>query len=186
MFSSYLSDFQSVLSKTQASDSHNNVQDLDQTFENLIQSLNELKDRGGRVYLVGNGGSSGIASHAAVDFVNACGFQAQAITDNSMLTCMANDYGYEQVFAQPLRTLINKGDFLLAISSSGNSKNIINACEVAKEKGAEVLTFSGFKSENPLRKAGHTNIWLDAEHYGYVEIGHAFLIHYLTDNLPKK
>ena len=66
--------------------------------------------------MIGNGGSSGIVSHSMVDFINACGLNARAITDNSLLTCMANDYGYENVFKQPFSAMINEGDMLIAVS----------------------------------------------------------------------
>ena len=103
-----------------------------------------------------------------------------------MLTCIANDYGYENVFSQPLDTLIDENDVLIAVSSSGNSMNIVNACQKAKEKGAIVLSFSGFKSDNKLRTQGDYNFWLNDMHYGRVEIGHSLLIHYITDKIEKK
>lgn len=137
------------------------------------------------VYLIGNGGSSGIVSHAAIDFLNACGYRAHALSDNSLITCMANDYGYENVFTQPLKTLLEDGDILIAVSSSGNSANIHTAASYAKERNCTVITFSGFKTDNKLRKCGSYNIWLDSEHYGRVEIGHSLILHYLTDRLAQ-
>lgn len=184
MFSTYLQSFAKVLEQTKAS-TLNAELTLDQAFEELIKSFVERKQQQ-TVYLIGNGGSSGIVSHSAVDFVNACGYRAQALTDNSMLTCMANDYGYENVFAQPFKTLIQENDIVVAVSSSGTSKNIVNACKQAKEKGAFILTFSGFKAENDLRKLGDYNLWVDSLDYGQVEIGHALLLHYLTDQLSNQ
>jgi D-sedoheptulose 7-phosphate isomerase len=186
MFKEYLNSFNSVLTETQASVENEISVDLDEAFSQINALLKETRTNRRNVYLVGNGGSSGIVSHGAIDFLNACGFKAHAITDNSLLTCMANDYGYENVFAQPFRTLIEPNDVVIAISSSGNSINIINACKVAKDKGAKVISFSGFKSHNPLRSEGHFNLWLNSEHYGRVEIGHSLLLHYITDNLSIK
>lgn len=186
MFKDYLDLFNTVLSETKASINDDVSIDLDDSFKQINDLLIETRTNLRNVYLVGNGGSSGIVSHGAIDFLNACGFKAHAITDNSLLTCMANDYGYENVFAQPFRTLIEPNDVVIAISSSGNSINIINACKVAREKGAKVITFSGFKSHNPLRSEGNFNLWLNSEHYGRVEIGHSLLLHYITDNLSIK
>ncbi len=184
MFSTYLQSFTRVLEQTKASHLERTM-DLDQAFQKLVEEFVSRKKQQ-TVYLIGNGGSSGIVSHSAVDFVNACGYRAQALTDNSMLTCMANDYGYENVFAQPFKTLIQANDVVVAVSSSGTSKNIVNACKEAKQKGAFILTFSGFKTDNDLRQLGDYNLWVDSMDYGQVEIGHALLLHYLTDQLSNQ
>lgn len=186
MFQEYLNTFNSVLAETKATLANESEIDLDAAFKSINELLKTARLDKRSVYLVGNGGSSGIVSHGAIDFLNACGFKAHAITDNSLLTCMANDYGYENVFSQPFKTLIEPNDVVIAISSSGNSINIINACKMAKEKGANVISFSGFKSHNPLRSQGDFNLWLNSEHYGRVEIGHSLLLHYITDNLSIK
>jgi len=185
MFVEYLNKFQDILSKTVASSSEGSIV-LDDAFQEVIGKLKDIRSEERHVYLVGNGGSSGIVSHGAIDFLNACGFKAHALTDNSLLTCMANDYGYENVFSQPLKTLFSEGDALVAISSSGTSKNIVNACEEVKDKAGLIVTFSGFGDDNPLRKNGDYNFWLDSRNYGYVEIGHALLLHYVTDHLNSK
>ena len=100
-----------------------------------------------------------------------------------MTTCISNDYGYEHVYEKQLAQFIEKEDVLIAISSSGNSKNIINAATFAKNKGAHVITLSGFSENNRLRQIGDYNLWLNANDYGQVEIGHAFILHYFTDRL---
>lgn len=185
MFSQYLQSFNQVLANAKASLKDGSSLDLDECFAQIHQVLTETRNKGRRVYLVGNGGSSAIVSHAAIDFLNACGFKAHALTDNSMLTCLANDYGYEKVFSQALETLLDPNDVLIAVSSSGNSMNIVNACIMAHEKGAQVISFSGFKSSNKLRSHGDFNLWLDDDNYGRVEIGHSLLIHHITDQLAK-
>ncbi len=186
MFSTYLESFNSVLSKSSASRKDGSEFALDTCFQEVHNILLETKAAGRRVYLVGNGGSSAIVSHGAIDFLNACGFKAHALTDNSMLTCLANDYGYENVFSQALKTLLDPEDVLIAISSSGNSQNILNACAMAHEKNAHVISFSGFKPDNKLRNMGDFNFWLNDMHYGRVEIGHSLLLHYITDQLVSK
>lgn len=147
----------------------------------VMQLLRTAREGGSSVYLIGNGGSAGIASHAATDLVNVSKLRAQTIHDPSILTCMANDYGYENGFARILERFIRTGDVLIAISSSGESLNICNAVDVAKHKGGHVVTLSGFERQNPLRRKGALNVWLDSHDYGLVEIGHQFVLHNISD-----
>lgn len=147
----------------------------------VMQMLRLSRERGSSVYLVGNGGSAGIASHATTDFVNVAKLRAQTVHDPSLLTCMANDYGYENAFARILSQLASRDDVLVAISSSGKSPNIHNAVAAVRQKGGQVLTLSGFARDNPLRTMGDLNIWLDSRDYGFVEIGHQFILHNLAD-----
>lgn len=182
MISQYLDRFSASVKATVITDREGRELQHDEAYNNLEQLLLEKKATS-NMWLYGNGGSSGIISHAAVDFMNACGFKAMALTDNSLLTCQANDFGYENVFRQPLKTLLRSGDIALGVSSSGKSPNIVNASNYARENGAYVITYSGFKSDNPLRETGDINFWLPAQDYGIVEMGHAVLIHILTDML---
>ena len=113
--------------------------------EAIIKSLKQ----GGRVYLCGNGGSAADAQHIAGELVGRFererkGLAAVALTtDTSVITSISNDYGYENVYAKQVEALVRKGDILWAISTSGASANVIAAAELAKEKGACVLAFTG-------------------------------------------
>jgi len=147
-------------------------------FHSLL--LNVKKNQG-IAYLIGNGGSAGIASHFSIDFLNACQVPSNTLFDSNIMTCISNDYGYEHVFSTPLKTLITSRDLVIAISSSGNSSNIINAVEVAKSKSSKIITLSGFLSTNPLKKMGDLNFWLNVSDYGLVETGHFFLLHTIVD-----
>ena len=135
--------------------------------------------------MIGNCGSSGSISHASVDLLNSCKVKAFPVTDNSQLTCFASDFGFENVFSKPLETLLSEGDLLVAVSSSCNSKNMVNASKLAKSKKNTVISLTGFNQDNFLRQTGDLNFWLDSSSYGLVEIGHAFLLHYLTDRYCK-
>jgi len=105
--------------------------------------------QGGRVYLCGNGGSAADAQHIAGELVGRFerqrkGLAAVALTtDTSIITSVSNDYGYENVFARQVEALVGEGDVLWALSTSGSSKNVIAAAELAKKKGACVLAFTG-------------------------------------------
>lgn len=137
----------------------------------------------GNVFVVGNGGSAGIASHFCTDLLKTLGLPASTLTDSNSLTCFGNDHGYENVFSSPLQVRMTADDLLVAISSSGQSENILNACRVAQEKGGRIMTLSGFSSENPLRQMGQLNFWIDAKDYGLVETAHFFLLHTIIDSL---
>jgi D-sedoheptulose 7-phosphate isomerase len=145
------------------------------------QLMRDVKKNNGKIYVIGNGGSAGIASHFSNDLLKALEIPSLTLVDSNVMTCFANDYGYEHVYSKPLSLLMNSDDLLVAISSSGGSKNIINAVETANTKDAKVLTLSGFSSENPLRKLGYLNFWIDISDYGLVEAAHFFLLHTVSD-----
>lgn len=152
-----------------------------ENLQKTVDVLKGLRETGSTIYLVGNGGSSAIAEHMAIDLTKNAGLRAMAISGSPMLTTFSNDYGYENVFKKALESFSKKGDILIAISSSGTSKNILNACATAKERGMKIITFSGFNNDNPLRKQGDINFWLDSRAFGYVEVAHNLLIHYIND-----
>ncbi len=173
--------FQTLLSGSEFTDSNGGRLSPEDGIAHAMQILRAARERASSVYLVGNGGSAGIASHATTDFVNVVKLRAQTVHDSSLLTCMANDYGYENAFARILYQLAGRDDVLVAISSSGKSANIRNAAATVKQKGGQVLTLSGFERDNPLRAMGDLNIWLDSRDYGFVEIGHQFILHNIAD-----
>lgn len=150
-----------------------------------VDLLHQTRDRGGIVYVVGNGGSAGIASHFHTDLVKALQIPSQTLYDPNLVTCLSNDYGYEHVFSSTLKLMLTARDMLVAISSSGQSANILNAVHIAKEKGASIFTLSGFKNDNPLRSMGHLNCYLNCSEYGLVEMGHFFLLHTIIDYIQK-
>lgn len=146
-----------------------------------ISLLQEVKNKNKKVYVIGNGGSVGIASHFCVDLINVLKIPALTLYDTNVMSCISNDYGYNQVFSRPLQTLLQEDDLLIAISSSGKSPSILQAVDVAHQKKAHLMTLSGFSSHNPLREKGKLNIWLDSLDYGLVESGHFFLLHTIID-----
>lgn len=135
------------------------------------------------VYVIGNGGSAAVAAHLVNDLVKVGRLRAFTLHDASLLTCLANDYGYENAYAQALAQMALPGDVLIAISSSGRSMNIRNAAAQLWGKGGTVITLSGFAADNPLRTLGDLNVWVDSSDYGMVEVGHQFILHHLSDLL---
>lgn len=151
-------------------------------FFSLIQDVVERK---GIVYVIGNGGSAGIASHFSNDLMKALKIPSQTFYDSNLLTCLANDIGYENVFSYPLERLLTSKDMLVAISSSGKSHSITNGAQIALDRGASLITLSGFESSNPLRKLGQLNCWINRADYGLVEMAHFFILHTIIDRWNK-
>lgn len=152
----------------------------------LVEVFTRVKRNGGQVFFIGNGGSAAIASHMTADFMKNGGMRTYSLYDNSVTTCMGNDYGYEFIFSRPLELLIKENDLLVAISSSGNSMSIVNAVAVAKEKGAEVITLSGFKQDNKIRQMGDYNLHVGIEHYGIVESVHNLVLQQVVDDILER
>ena len=138
---------------------------------------------GSRVIFIGNGGSSAIASHMAIDWTKNGGIRAIAFNDAPTLTCLGNDFGYENVFSKQLEYYSTPKDVVVIISSSGKSPNILNAADEALKLGLYLVTFTGKQPDNELRKKGHMNFYVPHEDYGVVEIAHLILLHsVVSDN----
>jgi D-sedoheptulose 7-phosphate isomerase len=178
--------FRSVVEKVAFTDHDGSSLDYDEGIQKNLGMLEKLRDRGGNLFLVGNGGSAGVVSHILADFINVNKLNARTLHESSLLSCMSNDYGYENSFSEPLSSLAREKDLLIAVSSSGRSPNIHNAVKSVKKSGGEAITLSGFGEDNQLRSMGDLNIWLDSTSYGLVEIGHLFYLHYLSGHLKLK
>ena len=146
---------------------------------NLLQKVN----RNNKVILAGNGGSASMASHVAVDLTKFLKIRAVNFNEANLLTCFGNDYGYENWVSEALKAYAIKGDLVILISSSGQSKNILNGAKIAKKMGLKLVTLSGLKSNNPLRKMGHINLWADCKVYNAVEMIHHTWLLSLVDYL---
>lgn len=141
----------------------------------IIQLRDEMRsvtDAGGKILIGGNGGSAAIASHCAVDLTKNAGFRSVCFSDPSLVTCFANDYGYERWVEKALAFYADRGDLVILISSSGKSPNIVNGARFAKDEGLRVVTFSGFEGDNPLKGLGDLNFWVDSRAYNIVEMTH--------------
>ena len=116
----------------------------------IVERLVQVKKEGKTIYTAGNGGSAATASHMCNDFIKGCrvnnreGFKAFCLSDsNAVVTCLSNDFCYEDIFSIQLKTFAAKGDVLVVFSGSGNSPNIISALKTAKEMGVFTIGFSG-------------------------------------------
>lgn len=156
------------------------------TIDQAGQSLAATLKNGGRVFSCGNGGSMCDAMHFAEELSgryrkNRPALAATSISDVSHMTCVANDYGYEHVFSRYLEAHGQKGDFLLAISTSGSSKSIINAAEVAKNKNMFVIGMHG-RPGCDLENISNFNICTPAGNFAdRVQECHIKVIHILIE-----
>ena len=126
---------------------------------------------GGKVLSCGNGGSHCDAMHFAEELTgryreNRPGYPAIAISDVSHLSCVSNDFGYEYVFSRFVEAVGKEGDVLFGLSTSGNSKNILNAIEAAKAKGMKVIAMTG---KDGGKMAGLADVEIRVPHFGYAD-----------------
>ena len=153
-------------------------------LETLVRIWSGRRARGRSVFWVGNGGSAALVSHLSQDLLNTCGVSSLTFNDPALITCMTNDYGYEQVFKRPLLALARKQDVLMAVSSSGMSQNIVDAARAALEIGMDLVTFSAFSADNHVHKLPATlSFHTPTEIYGHAELTHEALLHAAVDML---
>ena len=147
----------------------------------IIKTAVDTVASGKKLIFIGNGGSAGIASHMATDWSKNGNLRSVCLNDSSMLTCLSNDYGYEHVYSKQIEFYAQPHDFLIAISSSGNSKNILNAINAARVLDCRVLCLSGFKVQNNIHNLGDMNVHVKSDSYGFVELGHLMILHSALD-----
>ena len=177
----YIKHFNEVLMATEVTTHAGEITEVNQAFNNLCNLNKEVKEKKGILYFIGNGASSNMASHYAIDFLKNAGCPANCFTDDAFLTAIGNDIGYDQVFAVPLKSFLTEHDCLITISSSGNSENILESIKVAKSVNCKIVTFSGMQDDNQSRKLGDINFYVPAKTYGFVESAHHLLLHCWLD-----
>ena len=142
-----------------------------------------VRKRQRTLFLIGNGASASMASHFAADLSKNAHLHTQVFSDLSLITAVSNDFGYENVFCEPLSHCAVKGDMLLAISSSGRSPNIIKAITVARRLGVSLVSLTAMAPDNPIRNSADLNIYVTAATFGLAETCHAAILHYWMDLL---
>jgi D-sedoheptulose 7-phosphate isomerase len=141
-------------------------------LKNSAELICSAHAKGGKVIFVGNGGSAAMASHLSVDLTKAAGIRGVNFNEADLLTCFANDFGYENWVARALEAYADKNDVVVMISSSGISLYILNGVALAHKMGLPTITLSWFKRDNPLSKLGEINLWCDSDAYNVVEMVH--------------
>ena len=157
--------------------------------ENLIkikEMLLDIKTSGNKVIIAGNGGSAAMASHVSVDFTKQGGVRTINFNEADLITCFANDYGYDKWVGKAIQFYGDEGDMVILISSSGSSKNMVNAAQIAKKAGMTVVTFTGFSSDNLLMQQGALNFWVNSKAYNIIENTHQIWLLLICDLLIGK
>lgn len=148
-----------------------------------IELIQAVHKRNGKIIIIGNGGSAAIASHVSVDLSKAAGIRAINFNEADLITCLCNDYGYENWVERALEIYADSKDLIILISSSGMSPNIIKGAKKAKELSIPIITFSGFNSDNILRTLGDINFWVDNQEYNIVEMTHHIWLLAIVDKI---
>lgn len=164
-------------------DSYEQSLTVEEGFEQAISLIEQVKEQKRKVLLVGNGGSAAVTSHVQNDLCKCAGVRAMVLTEIPLLTALSNDESYPSAFEAVTELWKDPGDLMIAVSSSGQSENILRAAQAMIQINCPVITFTGFSSNNTLRRIGTINMYVDSNSYGVVETAHATLLHYLTDQL---
>ena len=159
-----------------------NSDEIKKKLINLKKIFITTKKNRKKILIFGNGGSAAIASHFSVDLTKNAKIRCVNYNEPDLITCFSNDFGYERWVEMAIKYYGNKGDVLIVISSSGKSKNMINACIAArKKKFSKIITLTGHLVNNPVKKLGDINLWVNSKAYNYVENVHQFWLLSLVD-----
>lgn len=158
------------------------VVDLSVLFDTLVETLKITQINNGKIYFFGNGASASFSNHMALDWSKNGGILAFSLSDSSMLTALANDYSYEDVFLEFLK--INKPsthDLVVTTSSSGNSSNIVSVLEYCNKMNIKTFGFSGLNDNNKSVELANYSVHVPMKTYGMVECIHQVFHHLLLD-----
>ena len=155
----------------------------------IAELLGRVAKKRGTLWVAGNGGSAAISDHTVCDTTKGTFVEGVApirsvslASNGPMITALGNDIGYDEVFRAQLEYYLQPDDAVLLVSSSGNSPNVVNACEYAKAAGVPTIAFVGFRGGKLAELADHV-VWIEVDNYGIAEDTHQSLIHVLTQYL---
>ena len=160
--------------------------DYNSVMQQIINIQLECLNNGGKILIAGNGGSASDAQHFAGELVGRFLLEREGMpvialnTDTSVLTCLGNDYGYNKVFSRQVEALGNPGDVFIGISTSGNSENIIEAVNIAKEKGLKTIGFLG-KDGGKLKDICDKSLIIPFKSTARVQEAHITSIHIICE-----
>ena len=155
-------------------------------MSDVLAVIDRVTQHDGILWVAGNGGSAAIANHTCCDMTKGTHtegcriLRCQSLAANvPILTAIGNDLGYDQTFSRQVEYYVRENDALLLVSSSGNSPNVVKACELANELGVETVAFVGFGGGKLKEIAKHC-VWIAVDNYGIVEDAHQSLIHAIS------
>ena len=181
--------------KTMLMESANLSKNLAERYSNKIEEcidliLNCLKNKN-KILLIGNGGSAEMSAHIAAEFTGRYKIERKALpaiamtTDLSAITAIANDYGFDAVFERQLEALGNENDVLIALSTSGNSQNIINAVKMAKKMNIKAIGLLG-KDGGKLKNVSDIEIIIPSENTPRIQEAHLAILHIICEIVENK
>lgn len=148
-------------------------------FKKCADSFKKYKNnKKNKIILFGNGGSASICNHVSVDLSKNARVKATTFNEANLITCLSNDYGHDNWMKEALKIHCEKKDLVVFVSSSGNSKNIVNAAKWCKKNNIKIITFTGFSKNNLLNKINKNGIsfWVNSKAYNHVEMCHLYLL----------
>ena len=161
------------------------IQIDNETIDKLIyvsKLMENLKKNKKKIIIAGNGASASVSSHFSVDLTKNAKIRSINFNEANLITCFSNDFGYEDWLSNAIKFYCDKDDILFLVSVSGKSKNIVNAAKNAKKYGIKkIITFTGCQKNNPLKKHGDINFWVNSKAYNLVENCHQFLLLSMID-----
>ena len=164
----------------------NNLNEINaKKLDKAVYLINKMSKKN-KIILAGNGASAAISSHLAIDFTKAAGVRAVNFNESSLVTCFSNDFGYENWIKRALQYYLLPGDIIILISSSGKSKNIVNAAKFLRNKKNKLITLTGLNIKNPLKKLGNLNFFVNSKNYNVTESIHLIILLNIIEKLIKK
>ena len=180
-FKNYTNSIHHSISSIEVSDFSDTCLSPQAGFEKLCEYSSLVKSINGQQIFIGNGASSSFSQHMALDWSKNGGVRSSSLDSACMITALSNDLAFEDCYLEFIKIFCGNNDLLVAISSSGNSKNIIKAIEYARSISMKVVTFTGLKEKNEARTLGDLNFYIPAKTYGIVECAHQVLLHLWID-----
>ena len=147
---------------------------------NEFSKFKEAFDSHSRIIILGNGGSSSVASHISQDYMKFQGKKISILSDPSMITMLTNDFGYDWAYQKFLEYYVEKDTLVVIMSSGGESDNMINCLNWCEEYNVPYGVLTGFESDNTIRKTAKNALWnyhIASTSYGVVECVHQIFLH---------
>ena len=180
-FSKYVTDIASALKTTVSTGRTGDALEVRKALTEWVNTSKTVRDNKGTFFFIGNGASASMAEHMSHDCFKNADMLTYTCSETAHITAMSNDLSYEDVFSYRISKTLSDKDMLIAISSSGNSPNIVKAVKTAREQGVFVVTITGKSTDNEARKLGNLNFYVPLDTYGMVESAHATLLHCWLD-----
>lgn len=164
----------------------NESKTLAKEIQQIVYTITKSLKSGNKLVIFGNGGSAADAQHMAAEFIGRYLIERKSIpavaltTDSSILTAIGNDYGFDRVFSRQCESIVQKGDVVIAISTSGNSSNVIEGVKASKKRGGIIISLTG-RSGGKLKVHSDIVLRIPSDETPRIQEGHRTVIHIICD-----